>query len=175
MSDEVRIGVIGCGGNARGHMRTLTEMEGARVVAVIGLDGLPLNFLDQLLVVVLAGLVAGQFLFEGLDSAGALLAFFDDGVASFGKIVGQVIGAIVLVENLGNVTDRHVAAGWGHLGEAIRARQQSYGYKGAGYEHGDGPKVSVSRHGLIFLCGYPPQGLPVECVPGPGLAVRHCP
>lgn len=33
MSDEIRIGCIGCGGNARGHMRTLTEMEGARVVA----------------------------------------------------------------------------------------------------------------------------------------------
>ena len=33
MSNDVRIGCIGCGGNARGHMRTLTEMEGARVVA----------------------------------------------------------------------------------------------------------------------------------------------
>lgn len=35
---EVRIGFIGCGGNAKGHMRRLKEMEGARVVAVCDLD-----------------------------------------------------------------------------------------------------------------------------------------
>ena len=35
--DEVRIGCIGCGGNARGHMNRLTEMEGARVTAVCDL------------------------------------------------------------------------------------------------------------------------------------------
>lgn len=35
--DEVRIGFIGCGGNARGHMQRLGEVEGARVVAVCDL------------------------------------------------------------------------------------------------------------------------------------------
>ena len=35
--DEVRIGCIGCGGNARGHMTRLTELEGARVAAVCDL------------------------------------------------------------------------------------------------------------------------------------------
>jgi predicted dehydrogenase len=34
MSEVVRIGFIGCGGNARAHMRRLLEVEGARVVAV---------------------------------------------------------------------------------------------------------------------------------------------
>ncbi|MDP6110337.1 MAG: Gfo/Idh/MocA family oxidoreductase [Planctomycetota bacterium] len=34
MSDTIRIGFIGCGGNARGHMNTLNNMEGASVVAV---------------------------------------------------------------------------------------------------------------------------------------------
>jgi myo-inositol 2-dehydrogenase/D-chiro-inositol 1-dehydrogenase len=34
MSDIVRIGFIGCGGNARGHMNTLNNMPGASVVAV---------------------------------------------------------------------------------------------------------------------------------------------
>jgi len=34
---EIKIGFIGCGGNARGHMRTLTNMEGARVVATCDL------------------------------------------------------------------------------------------------------------------------------------------
>jgi predicted dehydrogenase len=33
MSQEVKIGFIGCGGNARGHMRTLMNMEGVRIVA----------------------------------------------------------------------------------------------------------------------------------------------
>ena len=32
--EEVRIGFIGCGGNATGHMRRLTRMEGARIVGV---------------------------------------------------------------------------------------------------------------------------------------------
>lgn len=32
--EEVRIGFIGCGGNATGHMRRLTQMEGARIVGV---------------------------------------------------------------------------------------------------------------------------------------------
>jgi predicted dehydrogenase len=32
--DEVRIGFIGCGGNARGHMRALGSVEGARIVGV---------------------------------------------------------------------------------------------------------------------------------------------
>ena len=35
--DEVKIGCIGCGGNARGHMTRLGEVEGARVVAVCDL------------------------------------------------------------------------------------------------------------------------------------------
>jgi predicted dehydrogenase len=35
--EEVRIGFIGCGGNATGHMRRLTQMEGARVVGVCDL------------------------------------------------------------------------------------------------------------------------------------------
>ena len=34
MSDMVNIGFIGCGGNARGHMRRLAEVPGARIVAV---------------------------------------------------------------------------------------------------------------------------------------------
>jgi len=34
---EIKIGFIGCGGNARGHMRTLTNMEGARVIATCDL------------------------------------------------------------------------------------------------------------------------------------------
>lgn len=33
MSQEVKIGFIGCGGNARGHMRTLMNMESVRIVA----------------------------------------------------------------------------------------------------------------------------------------------
>lgn len=37
--DEVKIGFIGCGGNARGHMRRLGELEGARIVAVCDLVG----------------------------------------------------------------------------------------------------------------------------------------
>lgn len=37
MAKEVNIGFIGCGGNAKGHMRTLTNMEGARVVATCDL------------------------------------------------------------------------------------------------------------------------------------------
>ena len=38
MSSPVRIGFIGCGGNARGHMKRLTSMEGARLVAVCDID-----------------------------------------------------------------------------------------------------------------------------------------
>jgi len=34
MSDPVRIGFIGCGGNARGHMKRLTSLENAHLVAV---------------------------------------------------------------------------------------------------------------------------------------------
>ena len=34
MADEVRIGFIGCGGNARAHMKRLAEVPGAKVVAV---------------------------------------------------------------------------------------------------------------------------------------------
>ncbi|HIE30113.1 TPA: Gfo/Idh/MocA family oxidoreductase, partial [Candidatus Poribacteria bacterium] len=33
MSQEVKIGFIGCGGNAGGHMRTLMNMEDVRIVA----------------------------------------------------------------------------------------------------------------------------------------------
>ncbi|MBM3238884.1 Gfo/Idh/MocA family oxidoreductase [Candidatus Poribacteria bacterium] len=33
MSQEVKLGFIGCGGNARGHMGTLMNMEGVRIVA----------------------------------------------------------------------------------------------------------------------------------------------
>ncbi|MFQ6044233.1 MAG: Gfo/Idh/MocA family protein, partial [Candidatus Poribacteria bacterium] len=33
MSQEVKIGFIGCGGNAGGHIRTLVNMEGVRIVA----------------------------------------------------------------------------------------------------------------------------------------------
>ena len=35
--DEVKIGFIGCGGNARGHMNRLLKVEGARIVAVCDL------------------------------------------------------------------------------------------------------------------------------------------
>ncbi len=35
--DEVKIGFIGCGGNARGHMNRLGELDGARIVAVCDL------------------------------------------------------------------------------------------------------------------------------------------
>ena len=34
MSDQVRIGIIGCGGNANGHMRQLSKLPDARIVAV---------------------------------------------------------------------------------------------------------------------------------------------
>jgi len=34
MPDEVRLGFIGCGGNARGHMRRLMQLPDARIVAV---------------------------------------------------------------------------------------------------------------------------------------------
>lgn len=37
MSDKVRIGCIGCGGNAKGHMRGLMNVEDARLVAVCDL------------------------------------------------------------------------------------------------------------------------------------------
>jgi predicted dehydrogenase len=36
--EPVRIGFIGCGGNARGHMKRLTSMEQARLVAVCDID-----------------------------------------------------------------------------------------------------------------------------------------
>ena len=36
--DEVRIGFIGCGGNARGHMRRLVELDNATIVGVCDLD-----------------------------------------------------------------------------------------------------------------------------------------
>ena len=36
--EEVRIGFISCGGNARGHMGRLGEMEGARIVAVCDVE-----------------------------------------------------------------------------------------------------------------------------------------
>ncbi len=35
--DEVKIGFVGCGGNARGHMRRLLALEGARIVGVCDL------------------------------------------------------------------------------------------------------------------------------------------
>ena len=35
--DEVKIGFVGCGGNARGHMNRLLKVEGARIVAVCDL------------------------------------------------------------------------------------------------------------------------------------------
>lgn len=34
MADEVRVGFIGCGGNARGHMKRVREVTGARIVGV---------------------------------------------------------------------------------------------------------------------------------------------
>jgi predicted dehydrogenase len=34
MADQVKIGFIGCGGNARGHMNTIKGMEDAKIVAV---------------------------------------------------------------------------------------------------------------------------------------------
>jgi myo-inositol 2-dehydrogenase / D-chiro-inositol 1-dehydrogenase len=37
MNEPVRIGFIGCGGNARGHMHRLKELEGARIVGVCDL------------------------------------------------------------------------------------------------------------------------------------------
>ena len=37
MVEQVRIGFIGCGGNARGHMRTLNNMEDVKIVAVCDL------------------------------------------------------------------------------------------------------------------------------------------
>jgi myo-inositol 2-dehydrogenase/D-chiro-inositol 1-dehydrogenase len=36
--EEVRIGFIGCGGNAKGHMRRLSDIAAARIVAVCDLD-----------------------------------------------------------------------------------------------------------------------------------------
>ena len=36
--DEVKIAFIGCGGNAKGHMRRLIDLENARIVAVCDLD-----------------------------------------------------------------------------------------------------------------------------------------
>ena len=36
--DEVRIGFIGCGGNARGHMNRLLDIDAARLVAVCDVD-----------------------------------------------------------------------------------------------------------------------------------------
>lgn len=36
--EEVRIGFVGCGGNARGHQGRLSEMDGVRLVAVCDLD-----------------------------------------------------------------------------------------------------------------------------------------
>ncbi|MBN1346492.1 MAG: Gfo/Idh/MocA family oxidoreductase [Phycisphaerae bacterium] len=37
MADPIRIGMIGCGGNARGHMNALRGLEAARIVAVCDL------------------------------------------------------------------------------------------------------------------------------------------
>jgi len=37
MAEQVRIGFIGCGGNARGHMRTLSNMEDVKIAAVCDL------------------------------------------------------------------------------------------------------------------------------------------
>ena len=34
MADQVKIGFIGCGGNARGHMGTLSKMEDVKLVAL---------------------------------------------------------------------------------------------------------------------------------------------
>src|SRR5262245_38314329 len=34
MADVIRVGFIGCGGNARGHMRRVREVEGAQIVGV---------------------------------------------------------------------------------------------------------------------------------------------
>ena len=36
--EEVRIGFIGCGGNANGHMRRLSELEGVRIVGTCDLE-----------------------------------------------------------------------------------------------------------------------------------------
>jgi predicted dehydrogenase len=38
MAEQVKIGFIGCGGNARGHMRTLSNMEDVKIVAVCDLE-----------------------------------------------------------------------------------------------------------------------------------------
>ena len=37
MTEQVKIGFIGCGGNARGHMKALNNMEDAKIVAVCDL------------------------------------------------------------------------------------------------------------------------------------------
>ena len=37
MSDEVRVGFIGCGGNARGHMKRVAQLPGATIAAVCDL------------------------------------------------------------------------------------------------------------------------------------------
>src|SRR5438552_17795692 len=34
MAEAIRFGFIGCGGNARGHMKRLQEVEGAQIVGV---------------------------------------------------------------------------------------------------------------------------------------------
>jgi len=36
--EEVRIGFIGCGGNANGHMNTLSSLEKTRIVSVCDLQ-----------------------------------------------------------------------------------------------------------------------------------------
>src|SRR2546423_15048796 len=36
MSETVNVGFIGCGGNARGHMKRVLELPGARIVGVWG-------------------------------------------------------------------------------------------------------------------------------------------
>ena len=38
MAEQVKIGFIGCGGNARGHMNTLNNMEDVKLVALCDLN-----------------------------------------------------------------------------------------------------------------------------------------
>ena len=48
MADQVKIGFIGCGGNARGHMGTLSKMEDVKLVALCDLKAeLSKNATDQ--------------------------------------------------------------------------------------------------------------------------------
>ena len=38
MAEQVKIGFIGCGGNAKGHMNTLSKMEDVKLTALCDLN-----------------------------------------------------------------------------------------------------------------------------------------